>query len=163
MKVGPLPFLNKADRYIVSLFRWQIVGALSFMGERFSEGQQVANFKSALRKVTRALGVRFQDVVWGLKLEYGRWGDRPKFHFLLSGLADAQCPEACERIERAWHQMGGGREVKIELYDPAKNGLAYIAKRPMPRPANAVRSTAKFGVNGEHILFSQNFVQAANS
>ena len=162
MKVGPLPFANAADSHRLSLFRWQLIGALSFAGERFSEGQQVANFTSSLRKVTRALGVRFQDVVWGLKLEYGRWSDRPHFHFVLAGLSGSQvCVATCERLKRAWHQKSGAREADIEVFVSAENGLEYIAKRPLPRPANAVRSTAKFGVNGEDMLFSQNFVRLA--
>lgn len=162
MKVGPLPCLNEADKFMLSLYPWQIIGALSLKGERLSEGQQVANFKSTLRKVTRALGVRFQDVVWGLKLEYGRWSDRAHFHFVLGGVPASQLNSVtCKRLASAWTQKGGGRETDVEVFDAAKNGLPYIAKLPAPRPANAVHSTAKFGVNGEDIHFSPNFMTVA--
>lgn len=162
MRVGPLPFLNEGDKHFLSHVKWQIIGALSMRSERFSDGQQVANFKSTLRKVARALGVRFQDLVWGLKLEYGRWSDRPHFHFVLAGLEPAHvCRLTCGRLKLAWKQKSGGREADVEVFDTAKNGLPYIAKLPAPRPANEVRSTAKFGLNGEDIYFSPNFMTAA--
>jgi hypothetical protein len=166
MKVGPLPFRNAADRHILSLVPWDLIGALSFKTERFSEGQQVAFFENALKKLSQVLGVRYQDVVWALKLEYGRW-ERPHFHFVAAHLFPPQaiCETAkvvtCELFKCLWFKKGGGREASVEIYDPKKSGLDYITKRPSLRPANAVRSTAKFGVNGEDMLFSQNLVRLA--
>ena len=161
MRVSSLPFTNEADRYKLSLFPWQIVGALSFLGDKFSEGRQVARFKATVRKATKILGVPFTETVWGLKLEWGRWGDRAHFHFVLAGLPASKVKAACALLNALWKVKGGGREADIEIYDSKENGLAYIAKRPGVRPDNAARSTAKFGVNGEDILFSENFVRLA--
>ena len=167
MRVGALPFANEADKYRLSLFQWQLIGALSFARERFSEGKQVANFKSALKKLTQVLGVRYQDVVWALKLEYGRFADRPHFHFIAAHLfpPNATCERCevltCELFKGLWLRKGGGSESVVEVFDPKDNGLAYIAKPPGVRPAHAIRSFANFGVNGEFMLFSENHLQAA--
>ena len=162
MKVPALPSVKSADEYVLSLFPWQIIGALSFARVGFSEGKQVARFKGALKKLTELLDVRYQDIVWALKLEWGRWADRPHFHFVLTGLAPSGVTqETCRKLHILWTRKGGGREADVELFDPAKHGLAYIAKNYSLRLDNSIRSTAKFGVNGEHILFSENHVEAA--
>jgi hypothetical protein len=162
MKVPALPSVKSADEYVLSLFPWQIIGALSFARAGFSEGKQVARFKAALRKLIQLLDVRYRDIVWALKLEWGRWGDRPHFHFVLTGLSPSQLTRAtCHKLQILWTRKGGGREADVELFDPAKHGLAYIAKSASVRLDDSIRSTAKFGVNGEHILFSENHVEAA--
>jgi len=161
MRVSPLPFSNEADRYKLSLFTWQIIGALSFQGAKFSEGRQVARFKATMRKAAKILGILYAETVWGLKLEWGRWGDRAHFHFVLTGVPASKVETACTLLKTLWKVKGGGREADIEIYDPKKNGLAYLVKLPGVRPDNAKRSTAKFGVNGEYVLFSDNFVRLA--
>jgi len=160
------PYFNEADRFVLSLFLWQLIGALSFKSEKFSEGQQVAFFKSALKKLCQVIGVRYADVVWALKLEWGRW-DRPHFHFVIAGLFPSQATcelckvVTCELLKCLWFIKGGGREADVKIYNPNENGLQYQAKLPGVRIGNAIRSTAKFGVNGADVLFSENHLQAA--
>jgi hypothetical protein len=161
MRVFPLPFTNEADRYKLTLFPWQIIAALSFRGAKFSEGRQIARFKAAMRSVAEISGVPFEEIVWGLKLEWGRCGDRAHFHVVLTGLPPTKVKAACPLLKYWWTKKGGGREADVEIFDPKQNGLAYLAKRPGVRPDNATRSTAKFGVNGEDIFFSENFVRLA--
>ena len=163
MRLPPLPTCNQGDKHKLGLLSWQIIGALSFRESIFLEGKQVSRFKAAVRKVTQILGVRFVDTVWGLKLERGRWGDRPHFHFVLAGLPAAKAESACVLLKRWWKVKGGGREADIEIFDPKRNGLDYLAKLPAVRPYTATWSTAKFGVNGEDILFSENFVRLATA
>jgi len=156
--------VNSSDAFRLSLIRWQFVAGLSFRSETFSEGRQVAIFKGALRTVTRALGVRFRESVWALKLEWGELGDRPHFHALLTGFPASQVTLAtCRRIGNAWKQKGGGHELEVSVLEQSKPGLAYVAKQLGPRLLNRVRNTAKFGVNGKDMLFSDNFVWAAES
>jgi hypothetical protein len=162
MPVRALTFTNETDKFLLSKVAWQLIGMLSFREAKFSEGRQVARFIGALRAVARRLGVGFSRLPWGLKLEWGEFGDRAHFHFVLAGLpASEVTPDTCTLLERAWAQKHGGIIAQVELYDPTRNGLAYVAKRPAWRPQNETRQTAKFGCNGDEIHFSEAFMLAA--
>lgn len=156
------PYLNEREEFLLKQGDWQFIGMLSFREAKFSEGRQVGRFNGALRTVARRLGVGFSRLLYGVRLEWGALRDREHFHFVLAGFPACEVTEdTCTLLERAWMQKHGGIIAVVDTYNPTRNGLIYVAKRPALRPHNQIRSMAKFGRNGDEIYFSEAFWLAA--
>jgi len=107
---------------------WQFFGTLSFIGEPKSLPIARSMLFRVFRKVARRNRIYFPELPWCLRHELGKKFGRAHLHILLAGLpSEGVTEEECRHIERTW-RSGGGGIAKVQIFNPALNGVGYLTK-----------------------------------
>jgi hypothetical protein len=146
--------------YLLSQFRWELFGTLTFRRERLPEHIRVSMFFSLLRKLARNKHVYFPNMIWALRQEVGL-GGRYHLHFLLAAMPENAINQTtCDFIEEQWERLHGGI-ARITLFGSQIEGVSYVTKWPK-ETIQGSESSDKFGENCDFI-FSKSLWAALQS
>jgi hypothetical protein len=123
-------FTVMPEAFVLRRFVWQLFVTLTFRRECAREANRKSMLFAWLRGLSRSCGIHFKHrLLWFARYERGRSGTG-HYHLCVAGLPSQFVqPECCRAYESLWRTKGGGF-AQIESYDPARDGVGYILKRP---------------------------------
>lgn len=105
----------------LSVIRWALFATLTLKRSNIGEGRRKCWLITYLRQMAEFNHLHFKRLIWVARYEVGP-ATRGHIHLCLAGKIDSA---TCQVYSAMWpHGL-----ARIEIYDPARDGIGYILKR----------------------------------
>ena len=146
--------IQSADEYVLSQIPWQFFCGMSFKQDPLPERIRITIFFAMFRELADSFKADRRTLLWAVRQE--RNGGRWHFHYLLAGLPRRAVTDKTCRLIEAIGEMKGAGISDARIFDPTRGAIAYLAEGiGKPIDGIALIESAKFGANGNGILYSE--------
>lgn len=123
---------SEPEAFALRWIHWQLFCVLTFRSAIPFESSRKRLLVAWLREFEKWLpGVDYRSIMVVSRFELGKRGQRGHLHLCMAGLPQNLILDGLSRsAARWWRQLGGGIAC-VRVYDPLRDGLGYVLKRPV--------------------------------